>query len=131
MGDMKANVLAVVLVSFARIASADVAIVDNHTVLTIDCAKDPQVSVNGNHAKLTLTGTCTSVVLNGNHAEVTGSAIKVSINGNHNTATLDAVDAISTTGNYNTASYKRTVDAKKKKPKIGNLGKGNKITKSK
>lgn len=128
---MKAIVLAAVLGSFVQVASADVSFVDNHVTQTIDCAKDPKVDILGNHATITLTGVCTKVTIAGNHATVTGSTATLWMAGNHNTASLDAVDVISAPGNNNTVSYRKTVDAKKKKPKISNPGRNNTVTKTK
>ena len=122
-------VFAVALVAFAQLASADISIVDNHKQLTVDCAADPNVTVSGNHAQLTLTGTCGSVQLLGNHAVVTGSATSVMMAGNHNTATLAAVDDLRVTGNHNTATYQRAL--KRKATKVSTTGKFNKVGKAK
>ena len=128
---MKALVLATVLGSLVQVASADVSIDDNNVTTTVDCAKDPLVNITGNHATVTLTGVCKGVQIAGNNATVTGSALAVSLPGNNNTATLDAVDLIATAGNKNTVTYKKTVDAKKKAPRISNPGNKNSIKKTK
>lgn len=128
---MKTIAFLAAFVAFLPLAAADISLIDNHKTVTVDCAKDPNVSIMGNHAKVTLTGTCTSVSISGNHAAVTGSTTTVSIAGNHNLASLDAVDALSVAGNHNTATYKATVDAKLKKTKVRNAGKYNKITQAK
>jgi hypothetical protein len=128
---MKTIAFVAAFVSFLPLAAADVAVTDNNETLTVDCAKDPNVSIMGNHTTMTLTGTCKKVSISGNHATVTGSANLVSISGNHNTAVLDGVDKLSTPGNHNTATWKKPIDAKLKKPKIGNSGNGNTITQTK
>jgi hypothetical protein len=112
----------------AAAASADVTVMDNNKTLTVDCAKDKNVNLVGNHITVTLTGTCENVKVTGNHETVVGSTTNAYVAGNHNTLTLDAVDLISVAGNYNTATYKKT--AAKKKTKVSNLGKNNKITKA-
>lgn len=118
-------------VTLLPIAAADISIVENHETVTIDCAKDPNVSVAGNHATVTLTGTCTKIMLAGNHATLTGSATAVWIAGNHNKADLQAVDSLSVPGNHNKASYKKTVNPKLKKAKVSNPGNKNTITRTK
>lgn len=128
---MKIIAFLVATTSFVSLAAADISLSDNNETVAVDCAKDPNVSVSGNHTTLTLTGTCTRVMLSGNHAKIIGSAVTVLISGNENTANLDAVDWVATSGNKNTATYKKPVDAKLKKPKISNTGNGNKITKAK
>ena len=120
--------LSCLILLFASTAAADVSIVDNNQTVTVDCAKDPNVSIAGNAAKVTLNGTCKAVVLAGNQATVTGSAGSVSIAGNENKATLDSVDSLSITGNKNTVSYAKASDAKKK-TRVSNLGKDNNVTK--
>ena len=114
---------------FASTASADVSIVDNNQTVIVDCAKDPNVSIAGNGAKVTLNGTCKAIVLAGNSATVTGSAGSVSVAGNENTATLDTVDSLSVTGNKNKITYAKASDAKKK-TRVSNLGNDNTVTKN-
>lgn len=126
---MKTTLLALALL--ATPAFADLQIMDNHQEITVDCAKDPNISVMGNHTKVTLTGTCAKVSLAGNHARVTGSATTVAIMGNHNDAALDGVDRLSVMGNHNKASWKQPLDAKLARPKIANTGRANKITRAK
>jgi hypothetical protein len=125
---MKLRLLATTLVGLTSIASADVSLIDNDQTIAVDCAKDKNVSIIGNNATVTLTGTCARVSVSGNSATVTGAATTVQISGNRNTATLTAVDAIVVTGNKKTVTYKGTADAKLKKPKISNPGTANTIT---
>jgi hypothetical protein len=113
-------------------AFADISIDDNHQTVTVDCAKDSTVLVNGNEATVTLTGTCEMVSVTGNNAKITGgSTKKVTLPGNNNVVALEGVDVIGTAGNKNTVTYKSTVNTKLKKPKIANPGNKNKISKTK
>jgi len=130
-GAMKTIAFVAAFVSFLPFAAADISVTDNNQTLAVDCAKDPNVSIMGNHATVTLTGTCKKVSVSGNHATVTGSANLISISGNHNTASIDGVDKLSTPGNHNTATWKKPIDATLKKPKISNPGKWNTITQAK
>ena len=75
-------------------ARADITVLDNDKTLEVDCAKDPQVGLAGNHITLTLKGICAMILVDGNEATIRGSAAAVRINGNHNTATLDAADQV-------------------------------------
>ena len=109
-------------------AAADVTLIDNDRSITVDCSKDPNVDLVGNHLTATLTGTCTKVTLTGNHNTAIGSTKKLAIPGNHNTGTLDAVDVISILGNENSVTWKTTVDPKKAKPKVGAVGRKNSIS---
>lgn len=128
---MKSIAFLAAFVAFLPLAAADISIVDNDETITVDCATDPNVSIAGNNATVTLTGTCKKITVAGNQATVTGSAIAVWIAGNDNTANLDAVDSLSVPGNDNTATYKKPVSAKLKKPRISSLGNGNTITRTK
>ncbi len=113
----------------AATASADVNVMDNDKTITVDCAKDKQVNLLGNHITLTLTGTCDKVTITGNHETVVGSTTIAYVSGNHNTLTLDGVDDISVIGNNNTVAYKKPVA--KKKTAVSNVGKNNTVTQSK
>jgi hypothetical protein len=117
------------LLALTSIASADVSIMDNDQTIEVDCTKDKQVSVVGNHATITLTGTCAKVSISGNHATLMGAATTVWIAGNQNTATLSGVDSLMVAGNENTVSYKGPIAAKA--TKIKNPGNKNTITKQK
>ncbi len=121
--------IATSLLALTSIASADISVVDNDQTIEVDCAKDNQVSVVGNHATITLTGTCAKVSISGNQATLMGAATTVWIAGNQNTAVLSAVDTLTVAGNENTVSYKGPVVAKT--TKIKNPGNKNTITKQK
>jgi len=120
-----------VLLLLAVPASADVSIGDNQQTVTVDCAKDPNVSVSGNEATVTLTGNCETVILSGNKAKVSGSTKAILVSGNDNTANLESVDKIGTPGNNNRVTYKTTIDTKLKKAKISNPGNKNVVAKRK
>lgn len=123
-----AGALVAVAISFTS-AAADISVDENNQTLTVDCAKDKNVSISGNDAKITLVGTCDAVSVDGNKALVSGSVKAVSVNGNENTVKLDGVDALSVNGNKNKVTWKRPLT--KKKPLIGNVGNGNKISRAK
>jgi len=120
---------ATTLLALASIASADVSLIDNEKTVDIDCSKDKEVSLIGNHLTVTLTGTCTKVSISGNHATLTGAANSVWIAGNHNTATLSGVDTLNVAGNHNTVSYKGPITTKV--TKVSNPGTKNTITRLK
>jgi len=113
----------------AGTASADVTVMDNNKTISVDCAKDKNVNLVGNHITVTLTGACDNVKVTGNHETVVGSVTNAFVAGNHNTLTLDGVDTISVAGNHNTLTYKKPLA--KKKTGVSNLGKGNTITQQK
>jgi hypothetical protein len=117
-----------VTVTFTTVA-ADINVADNGQTLTVDCAKDPNVSIAGNKATITLVGACEALSVDGNEAQISGSAKLVSVNGNDNIVKLDKVDVLGVNGNKNKISWKRPLT--KKKPIIGNVGNGNKISRTK
>ena len=110
----------------ANSARADVSILDNDKNVDVDCAKDPKISLLGNHLTIHATGVCASLQVMGNESSFTGSAAKVSIPGNHNTITLIAVDDVSVTGNYNTVTVRKPL--KRKTPNISNTGNQNSVS---
>ncbi len=115
------------LLALTSLASSDVSLVDNQQTVSVDCAKDKQVSLVGNNITATLVGTCSKVSIAGHHNTVTGSATTVWIAGNSNTANLDKVDELIVPGNKNTATYHGPLAAKA--TKVSNLGNDNTITK--
>lgn len=125
---MKALALGLLLVSTP--ALADVMIHDNDQKVIVDCAKDKQVHIHGNDAKVTLTGTCEMVMIAGNNAKVSGSATSVVVAGNSNKLDLDGTQSIKVSGNENLISYKKSLDPKKQVG-VANSGNKNKISKSK
>jgi hypothetical protein len=104
-------------------ARADVAIEANNKTVRVDCAKDPNVALLGNHLTVTATGVCTAVTIPGNENSFTGSALSVSVPGNTNTVTLAAADDVSVTGNGNAIMVKKAI--KRKAPAFSNLGNNN------
>lgn len=126
---MKCFTFAATLVSLGvafGAARADVTVLDNDKTLEVDCAKNPQVSLLGNHLTITLKGVCTKITVDGNDETITGSASMVRVNGNHNTVTLDAADKVAVYGNDNTVTVQKPVKAKT--VQISNPGSRNKVT---
>jgi hypothetical protein len=107
-------------------ALAERQIVDNNATITIDCAKDKEVSLIGNSITVTLVGTCTRVNVTGNKEVVKGSATTFFIAGNHNTVTANETDDISVSGSHNTVTWKKGVS--KAAPNVKNPGKDNKVS---
>jgi hypothetical protein len=110
----------------ASTAAADVSLLDNNKTVTVDCTKDPKVSLLGNHLVVTLQGACAELSVMGNHEKITGSATKVSVAGNHNALAIDQADEISVAGNNNVLTYKKGV--KKGKPQVSVTGRNNSVT---
>jgi DUF3060 family protein len=110
-------------------ARADITVLDNDKTLEVDCAKDPQVGLAGNHITLTLKGICAMILVDGNEATIRGSAAAVRINGNHNTVTLEAADQVAIYGNDNTVTVQKPIKAKK--VQISSPGSRNKVTRPK
>lgn len=119
-------VVVVLLVMLPAVAFAERQIVDNNAKITIDCAKDKEVSLVGNNLTVTLVGLCTRVNVTGNRETVTGSATTFFVGGNHNTVKADAADEINLAGNHNTVTWKK--GASKPAPKVTNPGKDNKVS---
>lgn len=120
--------LALLLVLVATPAFADVMLHDNKQKVTVDCAKDKQVHIHGNDAEVKLTGTCVVVMVAGNNAKVVGSATTIQVTGNKNMLDLDGAQSINVTGNDNSISYKKSLDAKKPVG-VNNTGTKNKVEK--
>jgi hypothetical protein len=117
------RLVAVVIASscwFVGAARADVAIEANDKKVHVDCAKDANVALLGNHLTVTATGVCKAVTIAGNDSSFTGSAISVSVPGNRNNIALTAADDISIPGNDNVVTIKKAI--KHKSPNISNLG---------
>ena len=92
-----------------------------------DCGAGGKVAIEISSSNITLTGACAKVELGGSQNTVTiASAIELVVGGTENRGTVDAVDSITTLGNRNTLTYKRTVKAKT--TKLALLGKGNSAT---
>jgi hypothetical protein len=114
------------LAALAPAARANVSVVDNNKTVDVDCAKDPEVHLLGNHLTVTTKGVCTKITIEGNHETVTGSATTVRVAGNHNTLTLAAADDVTVDGNNNTVTVRKSV--KLKAPRISNTGTDNHVT---
>jgi len=116
--------VAAMLVLGSAVAGAENTVIDNTKTLTIDCAKDPVISLIGNHNTITLTGPCKKLQITGNHEVVKGSSATVFIAGNDNVVELDSAEEITVAGSNNTVSWKQGT------AKLTNSGKGNKVSKS-
>src|SRR5262249_26567285 len=114
------------IAAIAAPAHAEVTIIDNNRTLDVDCAKDPEISLLGNHITVTTKGVCTLITIMGNHASVRGSASEDNVAGNYNTLSLVAADDVSVAGNHNTISVRKGVT--RKAPRISNLGTDNRVT---
>jgi len=118
-----------VVAGSAAPARADISVTDNHKTLDVDCAKDPTISLSGNHITVTTKGVCTKIMIAGNHATVTGSASMVLVSGNANTVTLAAADDVVISGNKNTLTVRKAVT--RKAPNVMNSGNDNRVTQPK
>ncbi|HEX7836815.1 MAG TPA: DUF3060 domain-containing protein [Kofleriaceae bacterium] len=110
-------------------ARANVTLVDNDKTVEVDCAKDPEVNLIGNHLTVTTKGVCARIAISGNDETVSGSAGTVYVNGNHNTVTLAAADDVAINGNHNTVTVRKAIKAKA--PRISNPGNDNRVTQPK
>jgi hypothetical protein len=121
-----AAVLAALALSvLAAPARAELTVLDNNRALDVDCAKDPEITLVGNHIAVATQGVCARITILGNHASVNGSSTEVHIAGNHNTLTLVAADEVTVAGNHNTVSVRKAVTLKA--PRISNLGNKNRV----
>ena len=111
------------LVMIPAIAGAENTVIENSKTLTIDCAKDPVISLIGNHNKITLTGPCKKLTITGNHESVAGAVAVLFVAGNDNEVALETSDEITVAGSDNAVSWTTG------KPKITNSGKRNKVGK--
>lgn len=119
----------IALAAFAPAARADITVFENDKTLDVDCARDPNVTVLGNHITINARGVCSRIAIAGNEATVNGSAGAVSVTGNKNTINLDAADDVSVTGNDNTITVHKPLKARA--TRISNPGNRNKITRPK
>jgi hypothetical protein len=115
-----------------RLAHADVEINDDEQTVTIDCAKDPKISLNTSRSHITLTGECTEVSLNGASNELTVAiASLVGVNGEANKVVVDLIARIEINGEKNKVTWKKVSTPKKKKPAVSTNGNGNSVRKGK
>jgi hypothetical protein len=92
-----------------------------------DCGRGGKVQIEISSSKITLTGACSKVELAGSKNTIAiASTGELWVGGTENRGTLDAVDAITTGGNRNALTYRRTVSLKA--PKLSLLGKDNSVT---
>jgi hypothetical protein len=113
------------LTAFAAPARAEITVVDNNRTLDVDCGKDPEITLVGNHITVATQGVCAKIAILGNHASVTGSSTEVYVAGNHNTLALVAADEVLVAGNHNNVSVRKAVTLKA--PRISNLGNKNRV----
>ena len=77
---------------------------------TIDCAKQPSMTIADNDGHYVFAGACESITIAGNHNEVVvESAKSISLPGNHNKLAIAAADEIEVAGNHNQVAYKKGV----------------------
>jgi Protein of unknown function (DUF3060) len=113
----------------AATASADVTVIENGKTLTVDCAKDKNVTLVGNGFNVTLVGACAAVVVNGNDGEVRGSAARIYVSGNKNKVSADGADQIYVAGNGNYVSWRRGLT--RQAPAVSNPGTNNVVAPAK
>ena len=118
------------VIGLSGVAFGDAHVMGNNKTLTIDCAKDKSAMVMGNQNTITMTGTCSSLSVQGNKNIIKSeTATAVDVLGNDNTVTVTAADTISITGNTNHVSWKK--GATGKAPSVTDTGKDNKVTQTK
>lgn len=79
-----------------------------------DCTQDAEVTINTSSSTYTLTGSCTSVSINGSDNKITVvRSTELSVNGAKNTVKVGAVDEVSVNGSGNAITYKDPAAAKK------------------
>jgi hypothetical protein len=107
--------------------SADVSIHGEKSA-TIDCNKDPNVSIQSGDGAFTLTGSCSKISVNGGQNKLTIESVKkLSINGAGNVVDVGTAEKIGIVGNDNVVTWKAG-PAKGKKPTVGTVGTNNKVT---
>jgi len=122
------NRIALVLLLVPSLASAERLIQGDKTA-TIDCSKDPAVTIQSGDGTFTFTGNCDKITVKGGTNTVTIENVKkLAIVGAGNKATIAGVDKLAITGSDNTVSYKGTVKGTGK-PSVATIGTGNKIAK--
>lgn len=97
---------------------------------TVDCSKDPKVSINHGKGTYTFTGKCTQISVNGGDNKLTVESVEsLDVNGSTNTIAVDAVGTLNVNGSSNKITWKRGV--KGDKPSVTALGSGNAISQAK
>lgn len=123
---MKALVTSLLLIP--NLALADLAIHGDKSG-TIDCTKDPEVSIHSGEGTFTFTGTCDKIAVNGGNNKLTIENVKkLAVVGAGNTIDIGGADKIAVTGSGNTVTYKGTVTGKGK-TNVAAIGTGNSIKK--
>src|SRR3954471_3671068 len=93
------------LCAAASIASADVSIHGEKSA-TIDCKKDPNVSIQSGDGAFTLTGPCAKISINGGQNKITIESVKkLAINGAGNAVDVGTAEKIGIVGNDNVVTW--------------------------
>jgi hypothetical protein len=93
---------------------------------THDCTAQPKVVINGSHDRITLTGACARVAINGRDVTITAESIAaLVVNGQGNTVDVGTVARIALTGGQHKITW--TAAARGKRPQISDLGTGNTV----
>ncbi len=117
--DMK-RFLSLLVVLGSASASAD----DKTPVTTLDCAKQPAVSIAKGGGSYKIIGTCNKVAISGGDNKVAIEAsTNLAITGSNNVITIDKADKIAALGSKNHVTYGSGLTAAR--PKIASAGKGN------
>ena len=126
----RALLIATALVFVPTASHADLSVAEDNKELTHEC-KDDVVSISANSNKVTLTGRCKVVMIDGNNNTlIIAVAANIAVNGNSNAVSVDRADRIHTPGNENRVAYKGAIDPKNR-TRVSNPGNGNKINKVK
>ena len=123
------NRLVFVLLLVPSVSLADRSIHGDKSA-TIDCSKDPEVSIHSGEGTFTFTGTCDKIAVNGGNNKLTIENVKkLAIVGAGNTVDVKGADKIAVTGSGNTVTYKGTVTGKGK-TNVASIGSRNSIKKT-
>jgi len=94
---------------------------------TLDCAKNPNVTINEGDVTAKLVGACAKVVINGGDNHLAIESVKsLVVNGTDNVVLIETVEQISVTGVDNKISYRKGISSAR--PKVSNVGTGNRIS---
>ena len=97
---------------------------------TWDCGSDARVNIRFDGAKITFTGACEEINLDGKNAKLTADEVaSININGDKNSLAAKTLGQATINGNGNKVTYKKPKSGKKAGATV--LGKGNAVTKVK
>jgi hypothetical protein len=98
---------------------------------TIDCAKQPETTINDPGGKYTFTGACKKITVNGASNKLKIESVDaLSVTGAQNHLEVGAAEKITVSGAMNTLTYKSGLGGKGA-PKVDSTGVGNKISQTK